>query len=342
MLRTSSWIVRGVAASAVALFGAGVASANQFVGDLVYCEVGGERGVYEPDAGDYALDGVEVTVRCTGSTGGVCDYTATTGTYHETVDAATFDFACQPFADYDLADPAARAGRYVVNVATASACNATLGGSRSCTVTVNPATLPADCDALVSPTIDPELPADGNGDGDYCDAAEDGPFVEGQILGDNGVNQAVCEALPSIPGDGVHEYFPQSPLTSTRCSLYNDFGFEKDEPECVPCVPRKHTCDKRGKKGKHDKKGKYSHASWYEQDDDPHGDLPTCPASVGSDPKRLYTPSYNNPSDVTYCPVDDSDEDDHHDGRHWKKHKNKHKKHWSYGKAFWGWGWSWR
>jgi len=330
MLRISSWIVRGVAVSAVALFGAGVASANQFVGDLVYCEVGGERGVYEPDAGDYALDGVEVTVHCTGSTGGVCDYTATTGTYHETVDPATFAFACQPFADYDLADPNARSGRYVVNVATPTACNATLSGQRSCTVTVNPATLPADCNALVTPTITPELPADGNGDGDYCDATEDGPFVEGQILGDNGVDQAVCEALPSVPGDGVHEYFPQSPLTSTRCSLYSDFGFEKDAPECVPCVPRYHTCQKRSWS---------SYSSWYS---DPHGDLPTCPSTVGTDPKRLYTPTYYNPSNVTYCPVDDSDENNHTDGHHWKKYKNKHKKHWGFGKAYWGWNWGWR
>lgn len=335
MLRISSWIVRGVAVSAVALFGAGVASANQFVGDLVYCEVGGERGVYEPAAGDYGIDGVEVSVHCTDGAGAVCDLTTTTGAYHATVDPGTFNAACSSLATFDILDPNARTGRYAVNLVGPGGCGASFRMPVSCTVAVNPNTLPANCNALVSPTVTPELPADGNGDGDYCDAAEDGPFVEGQILGDNGVDQAICEAAPSVAGDGVHEYHSYNPPSGSRCALYDDFAFEKDAPECTPCVPRKHSCHKKSKS-----KNKYS--SWYGGNDDPHGDLPTCPSSVGSDPKRLYTPATNNPSNVTYCPVDDSDEDNHRDGHHWKKHKNQHKKHWGFGKASWGWAWGWR
>jgi hypothetical protein len=336
MKRISNWMLRGVAASAVALFGAGTTSANQFVGDLVYCEVGGERGVYEPEAGDYGLDGVEVSVHCTDGTGAVCDLTTTTGGFHSSVDVGTFNSNCSAFSTFDITDPAQRTGRYAFNLLGPGACPVTFRHPVSCTIAVNPETLPADCDALVSPTVTPELPEDGNGDGDYCDAADDGPFVEGQILGDNGADQATCEAAPSIPGDGVHEYHSNNPPSSTRCSVFDDFAFEKDEPECVPCVPRKHTCHKKGKHNKHSYRGGY---------EDPHEGIPTCPAGVGSDPKRTYSPTTTNPTNppVTYCPVDDDDDDDHGHGHgHGHHNKPKHKKHWGWGPWHWGWGWGWR
>jgi hypothetical protein len=69
-------------------------------------------------------------------------------------------------------------------------------------------------------------PADGNGDGDWCDP-EDGPFPEGQILGDSSASQAACEAAPSPgPSDGVHTTFSiPAPGQNTVCSLYADFGY---------------------------------------------------------------------------------------------------------------------
>lgn len=324
----SGHIMRGVVASTFVLLGAGIASANQFVGDLVYCEVGGTRGVYEPAQGDYGIDGVAVDIHCTDGTGAVCDLETSTGAFHSSVDVPTFASNCSSFSTFDILDPAARTGRYAVNLLGPGACPVTFRHPVSCTVTVDPATLPANCDLLVSPTVTPELPVDVNTDGDYCDP-EDGPFVEGQILGDNGADQATCEAAPSIPGDGVHEYHSNNPPSSTRCSLFDDFAFEKDEPECTPCVPRKHSCHK---KSKHHNNGYRSVKV------DPHEGIPTCPKEVRDDPRHRYS-SNTTPTTppVVYCPVDDDDDDDHHgnNGHHGKK------KFWGWGHHGWGWGWGW-
>ena len=314
-------LLRGVAAAAVAV--AGSASANQFVGDLVYCEKGGTRGIYEPEAGDVGLDGVEVTIHCTDANAAVCDITTTTGAYHSSVDVGTFESNCSAYVDYDIADPAQLTGRYAVNLLGPGGCPTTFRAPVSCTVTVNADTLPADCDALVSPTLTPALPADGNGDGDFCDA-EDGPFVEGQILGDNGADQATCEAAPSIPGEAVHEYHSNNPPSSTRCSLFDDFAFEQNEPECVPCVPRYHGCKRN------------SYGSWSSLFVNPHPGIPTCPYGVGTDPNKLYTPATTTYPPVTYCPVDDNDPDDH-DGSHHGSH-HEHKK-FGWKKSWWG-SWS--
>jgi hypothetical protein len=86
---------------------------------------------------------------------------------------------------------------------------------------VNEATLPTTCNGLVTPIVG--MPADGNGDGDWCDAT-DGPFPEGQILGDSSASQAACEAAASPgPLDGIHNTVQTSP--GSRCSLYADFGY---------------------------------------------------------------------------------------------------------------------
>lgn len=317
---------KGALLSALVL-AAGPASANQFVGDLVYCEVGGERGVYEPELGDYGLDAVTVNVHCTDAAGTTCDVATTTGAFHASVDPAAFQSTCASYATFDLLDPAARTGRYAVNLLRPESCGTAIVAPLHCTVSVDPNTLPADCDALVSPTIAPELPADGNGDGDWCDA-EDGPFVEGQILGDNGADQAACEAAPSIPGDGAHEYNSARPPAASRCSLYEDFAFEGDEPECVPCIPRTHQCGK-------------SKSSW--RTESAHPGIPYCPSGVKERGHRHF--KHKNESvnaswttspapEVVYCPVDDSPDGDHPKSHH----RRDHEKHWK--KGSWGWGWN--
>lgn len=345
-------------ASTFALLGAGVASANQFVGDLVYCEVGGTKGVYEPDLGDYGIDGVEVQVHCTNPAGGTCDVTTTTGAYHASVDPATFNSVCSGLSTFDILDPAARNGRYAVNITRPEACPASvLALPLTCVARVNPATLPADCNGLVTPIVTPELPADGNADGDYCDA-EDGPFVEGQILGDNGVDPVSCEATASgPPGDGAHEVTITQPISNTRCALFNDFGYEGAEEPCVPCIERKRGHDdrdsdsdrKHGKKHKKSKSHDYRTASWMgghdhgdsDSDSDTHpSGLPYCPDADDEDSdsdshKRMSRNTTPDP-DVVYCPVtpppsdedSDSDSDSSHNGHGCSRDHNKHK---SYG-----------
>jgi hypothetical protein len=121
-------------------------------------------------------------------------------------------------------------GRYLVNVliqqdGSPSVCI----GAPQCTVTVNPATLPASCSTPVTPIVDPvtptgDVPVDGNTDGDYCDP-EDGPFAEGQILGNQSTSQASCEAYasPGPPATGSHISLVRG--SATTCSLFSDFGY---------------------------------------------------------------------------------------------------------------------
>lgn len=199
------------------------ASAYQFVGDLVYCDADA-NGVY--DGADTRLDGVEVRVTCRDNAGTVCfDAAATTGALHPSVPAGAFDATCGATAGYS-AVAGDLSGRYVVEILGANGavpgCAPYLSTNPfECTVTVNEATLPESCNGLVTPIVG--LPSDGNADGDWCDP-EDGPFPEGQILGDSSASQAACHAAPSAgPSDGVHRTI-QSP-NRTSCSLYADFGY---------------------------------------------------------------------------------------------------------------------
>ena len=77
---------------------------------------------------------------------------------------------------------------------------------------------------------------DNNNDGDFCDvsippqAGDDGPFSEGQPLG-NVVSYGGCEAFPDpAPGDGTYTVTIDS--ASDECSIYNDFGYKPPEPAC--------------------------------------------------------------------------------------------------------------
>lgn len=219
-VRAGAWTL--AAAFALAL----PASANQFVGDLVYCDEDA-NGIY--DGTDHKLDGVEVRVTCRDTAGVTCfDSTATTGALHPSVTPASFDATCNAVAGYSAAGDLS--GRYLVEILGLNGAVPGCAGRVStnpfqCTVTVNEATLPETCNGLVTPVIG--LPADGNGDADWCDP-EDGPFPEGQILGDNSISQATCQAAPSAgPSDGVHMTFHSPNLTS--CSLYADFGYTPRE-----------------------------------------------------------------------------------------------------------------
>ena len=79
-------------AMALSLVMAGPASANVFVGDLVYCDHNA-NGVF--DGGDEPLDGVEIGVVCTGSDGEVCAERFTqTGEIHDSVNVFAFQDTC--------------------------------------------------------------------------------------------------------------------------------------------------------------------------------------------------------------------------------------------------------
>lgn len=223
------WFVRGGRLAALSL-GAGLVAAspvaaNQFVGDLVYCDVDA-NGVY--DGADYKLNGVEVRVTCSDANGLTClDTTATTGALHPSVTPAAFDATCAPVAGYGAGGDLS--GRYLVellgvNGAVAGCLPPSDQRPYQCRVTVNEATLPESCNGLVTPVVG--LPADANADGDWCDP-EDGPFPEGQILGGSSRSQASCEAGKSAgPSDGVHMTFSYpAPGRDTACALYADFGY---------------------------------------------------------------------------------------------------------------------
>ena len=208
----------------VALMAAASAQANKYVGDLVYCDVDA-NGIY--DGSDYPLDDVEVRVVCSSGATVCADLTTRTGELHSSVNTNNFEATCGSRVDYDVNDLVG-SGRYLFEILgthSGVGCANPVPSAPPflCSVTVNPATLPADCMGLVTPKAG-VLPEDGNGDLDYCDA-EDGPFPEGQILGDNGSDPVACEAFPSPgPGDGVHNALIDVGA-ETRCALYNDFGY---------------------------------------------------------------------------------------------------------------------
>jgi hypothetical protein len=171
---------------------------------------------------------------CRDGLGVTCQVVTTTGTLHPSTDPAKFvSWGCPAYAGYDITDPNDLAGRYVVTIT--HACPIQLDEATiSCAVSIDPTTLPASCNRLVTPLVSaPAIPADGNADGDFCDAGVDGPFVEGQILGNSGVNQSRCQRKPSGPlADGMHRAELSKPPGYTRCSLFADFGFRPGLPAC--------------------------------------------------------------------------------------------------------------
>lgn len=206
-----------------------------FIGDLVYCDADGD-GVLDP--GESGLDGVEVRVRCTDAADRVCvDLTTVTGTVDPTALAELIYYPafCQGVTTWDPTDPGEDlTGRYLVEVYRL--CQL-FPGPWTCTVSVVPATLPSDCSTLVTPRAGGP-PADGNTDSDYCDG-EDGPFPEGQPLG-NAPAYGGCEANPDpVPGDGVFTVVVD-PVGSDECNVYNDFGYRRQNEDCSPGYWKNH------------------------------------------------------------------------------------------------------
>jgi len=219
-----------LAASTLPLL-AGSAQAT-FVGDLVYCD---ENANGTWDAGETGIDGVEVDVVCTADDGTVCaDYRAVTGTIHPSaeVNLPLWKGICGSVETWDPTDPEADlTGRYLVEVF--DVCNG-LPRPWNCTVTVDPSTVPASCNDPVTPVAG-GLPVDGNADGDLCDAV-DGPFPEGQVLGNQSF-EGGCNAYPdSPPSTGV--YHAVIAPERDGCSLHNDFGFTPGEDEEPPTATR--------------------------------------------------------------------------------------------------------
>ena len=281
----SGWTVL-VRATALAALVAAPASAINYVGDLVYCDQDAD-GIYDPTAGDYGIDGVGVTITC-----------AADGTACEPIEVVTgapnlTDTALQFCGDALSFDPAGDlSGRYFAEIT--QACPS-FAYPRVCTVEVDPTTLPADCNVLVTPVAG--LPADANDDGDACDAG-DGPFAEGQPL--LAANGEVCDPLPE---DGVFmaSFFQVSQL----CSVHNDFGFApeiEEEEECVPCRKRHHDWKRFCRHKKHWIHWKHRHAA-----DELH-ELPLCPreATHGRRDRWGWHHATTNVivDGVEYCPVD--------------------------------------
>lgn len=211
-------------AAGLALLPARDALANDWIGDLVYCDANANGSF---DSGDYPLNGVSVRVVCERN-GSVCDdITTTSGAPDPSVGDPTvsaFNRFCTN-STWNLADPSSWDGRYLVNANIG--CRG-LGHPRRCTVTVDPTTVPADCNVLVTPQ--PGIPDDGNGDGDFCDAG-DGPFPEGQPLG-NAAIQGGCDAYPD-PAPAAYQYTTILNRVD-ECSLHNDFGFTAPSDEEFP------------------------------------------------------------------------------------------------------------
>jgi hypothetical protein len=192
-----------------------------FVGDLVFCDTN-DNGLYEPASGDYGLNGIGVGIECRTPTNAVCFAASTaSGTLHPSaaVQLGLFQSLCTPPLNWNpLGDTT---GRYLFEVL--DTCRLTGGGPWTCRVTVDQSDAPADCPALGTPRAEGP-PADGNLDGDFCDA-EDGPFPEGQTLGNQADSSFSCEARPDpAPGDGTFTVIID-PVFDDDCSIGNDFGF---------------------------------------------------------------------------------------------------------------------
>ncbi len=214
-----------------------LASAHDFLGDLVYCDVDAD-GLFDPADGDYGLDGIDVDIICTADDGTECiNLTTTTGALHSSVFRmegmrpvlAQFPDHCpvawDPFGDLT--------GRYLIELSDSCA---PLPKPWTCTVAVDPSTLPTDCAALVTPMTGG--PPFDDGDGKYCDKITDGPFPEGETLGNihYAYEEATCLMFPDpAPGDGRFTViiFPDNGggQLSDFCAAYNDFGYTLGE-EC--------------------------------------------------------------------------------------------------------------
>ena len=197
-----------------------------FLGDLVYCDANA-NGEY--DAGDTPLDGVDVNITCETTGGSQCAVIdTTTGGGPDLSALNQLDRFPELCADstWNPANAAEFPGRYLGEVW--DACHATDNvGPWVCTVTVDANTAPANCNVLVTP-IQGGFPEDGNADGDRCDAV-DGPFPEGQLIG-NAPQYGGCAAAPDVaPGDGVYTIKLDS-IYYEHCDLHADFGFKPPPP----------------------------------------------------------------------------------------------------------------
>lgn len=211
---------------------AGAEARATFVGDLVYCDAN-ENGLF--DAGDFGLNGLGVRVTCTDTNGDVCaDIETQTNTIHPTAQATLglYNRFCSEVTTWDPTDPGADlTGRYLVEVFTT--CSPA-PGPWTCTVAVDPSTLPPDCNQLVTPRTG-GFPVDGNSDGDLCDA-EDGPFPENQVLG-NVPRDGGCETFPDPPpGNGSYSAVIDVVLADD-CSIHNDFGYTPEEVRLATGTP---------------------------------------------------------------------------------------------------------
>lgn len=215
----------GLSVLLVALFATPPATAT-FVGDLVFCDVN-RNGVF--DFGDFGLNGIVVRLQCVNPANQTTcfDDTTTTGTLYPTAVENLEYFApfCGGSATVDFSLPGADLnGRYLFEIS--GPC---YGQSLECSVTVDTSTLPAMCNGLVTPQVG-GFPADGNGDGDLCDP-EDGPFPEGQPLG-NSPAYGGCDANPDpFPADNSFGAFIDS--GDDECNVQYDFGYTRETNEAT-------------------------------------------------------------------------------------------------------------
>ncbi len=195
-----------------------------FTGDLVFCDTN-RNGIYEPTLGETGIDGVTVRMVCRDRNGVQClDRTTITGqtTTAEVGGLGNFYNLCGPLLAYDPLDPNDVKGRYLFNpwlINGAGDGCAQSPAPWACEITVDQTTLPPDCDELITP-IEGVRPLDGNLDADFCDAA-DGPFPEGQVLG-NLDGTFTCEERPDNALE-TGKYLPL--LRSENCAVPNDFAF---------------------------------------------------------------------------------------------------------------------
>ncbi|RMD83363.1 MAG: hypothetical protein D6815_06795, partial [Candidatus Dadabacteria bacterium] len=197
----------------------GPAAHATFVGDFVFCDVNAD-GIYDQAAGDYGLNDVAVHIVCKTADDSTCvDMVTLTGGLDPSAAGALLylDLFCGPILTWhpngDLS------GRYLIDIS--GACFNVGLHPWTCTVSLDPSTLPPECAAPVVPVAG-GLPVDGNQDGDWCDA-EDGPFPEGQGLGNLGPN-SVCQDYPDGPPGTLSYTVTLHPPYVDECALYADFG----------------------------------------------------------------------------------------------------------------------
>jgi hypothetical protein len=241
-------------AVAIACIGlaAAPADASFYLGDFVYCDLGADGHF---DAGtDFPLDGVVVEVTCVDSLGLTCvDTLAATGGFPVLTDVPArldkFVENCgppngEPQVDYvPDATSLLPSGRYLVEL---SACWVA-GAPRpwTCTVRVDPMTLPLECNGLVTPMVG-GFPVEADGDGKLCTLGVDGPFPEDQVLGNIAAQGGCFDHADPLPGSGmftaIFENLMVGGPAQDRCALYNDFGYTPEDmgDGCTPGYWRNH------------------------------------------------------------------------------------------------------